>query len=125
MQIETFRIDTGATLDAVFEQEKKRPRRRITYNVLRPDTFVVSGMQGLKKMYMRAFAKDGEVRGITILYDQAMEGTMDPIVVAMSSAFVPFGSYAVASAADVPRRKVEYGTGLVVSASGHIVTAQQ
>ena len=34
------------------------------------------------------------MRGITILYDQAMEGTIDPIVVAMSSAFVPFASYA-------------------------------
>jgi hypothetical protein len=129
LQIETFRIDTGASLDAVFEQQKKMPRRRISYNVLRPDYFVVSGMQGLKKMYVRAFAKDGEVRGVTILYDQAMEGTMDPIVVAMSSAFVPFAGYAAASAAggsseSVPRRKVEYGSGVVVSPSGHIVTAQ-
>jgi peptidoglycan hydrolase-like protein with peptidoglycan-binding domain len=128
LQIETFRIDTGASLDAVFEQQKKLPRRRITYNVLRSDYFVVSGMQGLKKMYVRAFAKDGEVRGVTILYDQAMEGTMDPIVVAMSSAFVPFAGYAAASAGNssesVPRRKVEYGTGVVVSPSGHIVTAQ-
>ena len=90
MQIETFRIETGATLDAVFEQQKKQPRRRVTYNVLRPDFFVVSGTQGLKKFYVRGFVKDGEVRGITILYDQAMEGTMDPMVVAMSSAFVPF-----------------------------------
>ncbi len=51
---------------------------------------MVSGTQGLKKFYVRAFAKDGEVRGLTILYDQAMEGTMDPMVVAMSNAFVPF-----------------------------------
>ena len=28
LQIETFRIDTGATLDAVFDQQKKMPRRR-------------------------------------------------------------------------------------------------
>jgi hypothetical protein len=124
LQIETFRIDTGATIEGVFEQEKKRPRRRISYNVIRPDTFVVSGMQGLKKMYVRGFAKDGEVRGVTILYDQAMEGTIDPIVVAMSSAFVPFANYASANAPDGPRRKVEYGTGLVVSPSGHVVTAR-
>jgi S1-C subfamily serine protease len=125
LQIETFRIDTGATLEAVFEQQKKQPRRRVTFNVLHPDSFVVSGMQGLKKLYVRAFARDGEVRGITILYDQAMEGTMDPLVAAMSSAFAPFVSYTVASASTVavPRRKVEYGTGLVVSPSGHIVTA--
>jgi peptidoglycan hydrolase-like protein with peptidoglycan-binding domain len=29
LQVETFRIDTGATLEAVFEQQKKMPRRRI------------------------------------------------------------------------------------------------
>lgn len=124
LQIETFRIDTGATLDAVFEQQKKLAKRRVTYNVMRDNFFVVSGWQGLKKFYVRAFIKDNQVRGITISYDQAMEGTMDPMVVAMSSAFVPFAGYAAAIAADGPRRKVEYGTGLVVSRSGHIVTAR-
>ena len=45
--------------------------------------------------------ENGEVRGITILYDQAMEGTMDPLVAPMSSAFVPFATgFAVAGAAD-------------------------
>ena len=126
LQVETFQIDTGATLEAVFEQQKKQSRRRVTTNALRPDYFVVSGTQGLKKFYVRAFAKDGEVRGLTILYDQAMAGTMDPIVVAMSSAFVPFASYTVASAGatEVSRRKVEYGSGLVVSPTGHIVAAR-
>ncbi len=124
LQIETFKVDTGATLEAIFEQQKKLPRQRITYNVIRPDFFVVSGMRGLKKMYIRAFARDGEVRGITILYDQAMEGTMDPIVVAMSSAFVPFAGNAGAGASDGLRRKVEYATGVVVSTTGHIVTAR-
>ena len=127
LQVETFQIDTGATLEAVFEQEKKRSKRQVTYKVLQPDYFVVSGTQGLKKFYVRAFAKDGEVRGLTILYDQAMEGTMDPIVVAMSSAFVPFASYTVASTGsiEVARRKVEYGSGLVVSPDGYIVAARQ
>jgi peptidoglycan hydrolase-like protein with peptidoglycan-binding domain len=126
LQIETFQIDTGATLEAVFEQQKKLAKRRVTTNALRPDYFVVSGTQGLKKFYVRAFTKDGEVRGLTILYDQAMAGTMDPIVAAISSAFVPFASYTVASAGttEVSRRKVEYGSGLVVSPTGHIVAAR-
>ena len=72
---------------------------------------------------MRGFAENGEVRGITILYDQAMEGTMDPLVAPMSSAFVPFTmGFAVAGSADAPRRKVEYGTGVFVSATGHVLT---
>ena len=97
LQVETFRIDTGATIEAVFEQQKKMPRRRIESNSLQADSFVITGMQGLKKMAVRGYAKNGEVRGITILYDQAMEGTMDQLVAPMSSAFVPFTSgFAVA-----------------------------
>jgi peptidoglycan hydrolase-like protein with peptidoglycan-binding domain len=123
LQVETFRIDTGATLEAVFEQQKKMPRRRIESNSLQADNFVITGMQGLKKMAVRGFAKNGEVRGITILYDQAMEGTMDRLVAPMSSAFVPFTTgFAVAGSPDATRRKVEYGTGVFVSATGHVLT---
>ncbi len=125
LQIETFRSPVGTTLAAEYEQQRKDPvERRVSYNVLRPDFFVVSGTQGLKKFYVRASAKDGEVRGIAILYDQAMEGTMDPMVVAMSSAFIPFASD-VTPDGPPPRRRVEYGTGVVVSAAGHIVTDRQ
>ena len=124
MQIETFRIDTGATLDAVFDQQKKMPRRRVENSNLQGDSFIITGMQGLKRMVVRGFAKDGEVRGITILYDQAMEPTGDPLVAPISSAYVPFPSNTVtlAGAADTPRRKVEYGTGIFVSANGHLLT---
>jgi peptidoglycan hydrolase-like protein with peptidoglycan-binding domain len=123
LQVETFKIDTGAALDAVFEQQKKMPRRRVESSALQTDSFVISGMQGLKKMVVRGFARNGEVRGITILYDQAMEGTMDPLMAPMSSAFVPFATgFAVAGTADAARRKVEYGSGVFVSAVGHVLT---
>jgi peptidoglycan hydrolase-like protein with peptidoglycan-binding domain len=125
LQVETFRI-TNTTLEAAYEQQRREPvGRKPSYNVIRPnESFVVSGMQGLKKFYVRGFARDGEVRGITILYDQAEEGTMDPMVVAMSSAFLPFGSALTPDGQPV-RRKVEYATGLIVSSSGHIVTDKQ
>lgn len=125
LQIETFRIP-NTQLEAVFERQKREPfDRRPSYNLLRPDFFVISGTQGLKKFYVRAFGKNNEVRGLTILYDQAMEGTMDPVVVAMSSAFVPFNASGAAQDGARLRRKVEYGTGLVVSSDGHIVTDKQ
>jgi len=130
VQIETFRANApGTTLAAVFEQQKKEPaERKVEYNVLRGDFFVISGLQGLKKFYVRAQlkenpegpAKGNDVRGLTILYDQAMEGTMDRIAVAMSSAFAAFP--APLAGAPAPRRKVEYGTGLFVSRAGDIVT---
>jgi peptidoglycan hydrolase-like protein with peptidoglycan-binding domain len=122
LQIATFRIDTGATIEGVFEQQKKLPRRRIESSALQADSFTVRGMQGLKKMVVRGFARNGEVRGITILYDQAMEGSIDPLVAPMTSAYVPFPNFSVASAAGQPRRKVEYGTGIFVSSAGHVLT---
>jgi peptidoglycan hydrolase-like protein with peptidoglycan-binding domain len=125
VQIETFKIrEPGTTLAAVYEQQKKEPpTRRLEVNLLRPDFFILSGMQNLKRFYVRAEIKDGEVRGMTVLYDQAMEPIMDPVVVVMSSTFMPFpGVAGIAQIGAAPRRKVEYGTGIVVSAAGHILT---
>src|SRR5262249_17293846 len=49
-----------------------------------------------------------------------------PVVVVMSSAFAPFpGTADAAQLGPPPKRKVEYGTGIVVSAAGHIVTDRQ
>jgi hypothetical protein len=128
VQVETFKIrEPGTTLAAVFEQQKKEPStRKLEVNLLRGDFFILSGMQGLKKFYVRAELKDGEVRGMTVLYDQATETIMDPVVVVMSSAFTPFpGVAGVAQIGPPPKRKVEYGTGIVVSAAGHILADRQ
>src|SRR5439155_7114640 len=60
------------------------------------------------------------------LYDQATDGIMDPVTVVMSSAFAPFpGTGLTALIGPPPRRKVEYGTGIVVNAGGHILTDRQ
>jgi peptidoglycan hydrolase-like protein with peptidoglycan-binding domain len=127
IQIETWRSrDTGLTIASVAEREKKEPAgRKIDYSVIRPDFFVLSGLQGLKKFYARGQIKDNEVRGLTILYDQATEGTMAAVVIAMSSAFTPFPANAPQAAAPPPRRKVEYATGIVVNADGMIITDRQ
>jgi len=53
---------------------------------------------------------------------------MDPITVAMSNAFVPFPSGAVTGLlppGPPPRRKIDYGSGVVVSPAGHILTDRQ
>ncbi|MEW6641059.1 MAG: serine protease [Pseudomonadota bacterium] len=124
IQIETWRAkDTNLTIAAIAEREKKEPAgRRIDYSVVKPDFFVLSGLQGLKKFYVRGQIKGNEVRGLTILYDQATEGTMEPVVIAMSSAFAPFAGGDAAPPPPPPRKKVEYATGVVVSPDGAIVT---
>ena len=122
ISIETFRMaEPGTTLQAVFEQQKKEPAGRKTdYNVLRADFFVISGLQGAKKFYVRGQAGSGEVRGVSIVYDQAMDAVMGPVTVAMSSAFVAFPQSV--AAIPPPKRKVEYATAIVVSATGYLVT---
>ena len=119
------RKEANPTTAKLAEQEKKEPAgRTVDYTVVKPDFFVLSGMQGLKKFYVRGKFKGDEVRILTILYDQATEGTVEPVVIAMSSAFNPFPSGAQI-AGPPPRKTVEYGTGIVVSDDGAIVTDRQ
>src|ERR1700722_14132577 len=104
------------------EREKKEPAgRTVDYTVVKPEFFVLSGLQGLKKFYVRGTFKGDEVRILTILYDQATENTVEPVVIAMSSAFNPFP----ANAGPPPRKTVEYGTGVVVSDDGAIIADRQ
>jgi len=116
------RKEANPTTAKLAEQEKKEPAgRKIDYSVVKPDFFVLSGMQGLKKFYVRGTFKGDEVRILTILYDQATEGTVEPAVIAMSSAFNPFPS----GSGPAPRKTVEYGTGVVVSEDGAILTDRE
>jgi peptidoglycan hydrolase-like protein with peptidoglycan-binding domain len=119
------RKEASPTTAKLADQEKKEPAgRKVEYSAVKPDFFVLSGMQGLKKFYVRGQFKDSEVRILTILYDQATEGTMEPVVIAMSSAFNPFPTGQQASGPP-PRKIVEYGTGVVVSNDGAVVADRQ
>jgi hypothetical protein len=122
VQVETFRVkNPDLRLGAFFDQQKKEPAsRKIETSALRDDDFVISGMQGLKKFTVRAYARDGEIRGVTVLFDQMMETIVAPAMAAMMSAFAPFPERALPFA--TTGKSVEYGTGLIVSRQGHIVT---
>jgi hypothetical protein len=114
------------TLAVAASQQRVVANRVIEYDVQRPDFFVLSGTQAARKFYTRARGENGEVRGFTVLYDPALEHTLQPVIVAMSSAFAPFndkGTILVDGA--VPRRKVEYTTGVVVTPAGDILADRQ
>jgi peptidoglycan hydrolase-like protein with peptidoglycan-binding domain len=115
------RKEANPTTAKLAEREKKEPGRSVDYRVVKPDFFVLSGLQGLKKFYMRGTFKGDEVRILAILYDQATENTVEPVVIAMSSAFNAFPNGAQI-AGPQPRKTVEYGTGIVVSADGAVIT---
>jgi peptidoglycan hydrolase-like protein with peptidoglycan-binding domain len=119
------RKEAGPTTARLAEREKKEPPgRQVDYTVVKPDFFVLSGLQGLKKFYLRGSFKGDEVRILTILYDQATENIVEPVVIAMSSAFNPFPSGAQL-AGPAPRKAVEYGTGIVVSDDGAILADRE
>lgn len=118
------RKEAGPITAKLAEREKKEPGRTIDYTVVKPDFFVLSGLQGLKKFYTRGTFKGDEVRILTILYDQAVQNTVEPVVIAMSSAFNAFPA-AAPIAGPPPRKSVEYGTGLVVGDDGAILADRQ
>jgi len=114
------RKEANPTTAKLAEREKKEPPgRKVDYTVVKPDFFVLSGLQGLKKFYLRGTFRGDEVRILTILYDQATENTVEPVVIAMSSAFNPFA--AAQAGSPPPRKSVDYGTGVVASEDGAIL----
>jgi trypsin-like peptidase len=123
IDIETFRLHEGA-LAALFDDEKKVRRRIVEHSTLAPDSFVMSGMQGLKRFIVRVQSSGSELRGVTILFDRATEGVMAPIAAAMANTYQGFPD---PSAAPPPglRRSVEYGTAIVVSGQGQLITSAQ
>src|SRR6202158_4452673 len=55
------RKEANPTTARLAEQEKKEPAgRKVEYTVVKPDFFVLSGMQGLKKFYLRGQHKGHE-----------------------------------------------------------------
>src|SRR4030095_12704928 len=65
-----------------------------------------------------------DARILSIMYDKATENTVEPVVIAMSSAFNAFPA-AAQTAGPPPRKTVEYGTGVVVSEDGAIIADPQ
>ena len=122
VQVETFRIpESEIKLAALFEQQKKEPAsRKVESSALRDDGFTISGMQGLKRFSVRAQRRDGEIRGLIMLFDQMMETIVAGVSPAIVSAFSPFPERSMPFAAMA--KPVEYGNGLIVSSRGHIVT---
>jgi hypothetical protein len=123
IDIETFRLHEGA-LPALFDAEKKTRRRIVEHSTLTPDSFVMSGMQGLKRFIVRVQSSGSELRGVTILFDQAIDGVMAPIAAAMANTYQGFPDPNAALPPGL-RRSVEYGTAIVVSGRGDVIAPAQ
>jgi hypothetical protein len=121
IDVETFRLHEAA-LAALFDDEKKNRHRAVEHSALKADSFVISGMQGLKRFVERVEASGSELRGITILFDQATENIMAPVAAAMADTFQGFPDPNIGPPPGL-RRSVDYGTAIVVSGHGHLLAA--
>ncbi len=84
----------GDGLDALFERATSAavPGRKITYKLLRPDFFVITGETATGKFYRRLAVGPAGLRGFSIGYDKAMAATVDRYVIGIASSFEPFPS---------------------------------
>jgi len=92
--LDTSAALAGETLEAVYEKATaptpNNPGRKITYKLLRPDFFVVTGETPTGKFYRRLASGPSGLRGFSIGYDKALAGTVDKLVIAIAASFEPF-----------------------------------
>lgn len=100
-------LDTSASppgaedLAAIFEKAiavSPNSPRKITYKLLRPDFFVVTGETPTGRFYRRLSAGPQGLRGFSIGYDKALAPSVDKLVIAISASFEPFPTGAIPSA---------------------------
>lgn len=92
--LDTSATPSGETLESVYEKATaptpNNPGRKITYKLLRPDFFVVTGETPTGKFYRRLASGPLGLRGFSIGYDKALTATVDKLVIAIAASFEPF-----------------------------------
>ncbi|MHB2166407.1 peptidoglycan-binding protein [Alsobacter sp. R-9] len=78
------------------------PKRKVTYKVLRPDWFVVSGEGDGRRFYTRVAQTPAGLRGYTLSYPVARAAEFDRISIAVANSFEPVPGAAVATAPATP-----------------------
>ncbi|HEX8166652.1 MAG TPA: serine protease [Beijerinckiaceae bacterium] len=103
--LDTRAFPAGETDLAVLYERNlsiQSPGRQVTYKVLRPDFFVVSGETQTGKFYTRyALGPGGAIRGFSLGYDKAAKD-FDRTVIAIANSFQPFPGAADAAAGPAP-----------------------
>lgn len=126
--LDTSALPPGSELGTLFERATASnvPGRKITYKLLRPDFFVVTGETATGRFYRRLSVGSTGLRGFSIGYDKALAANVDKLVIAIAASFEPFPTGpgpgdAIAGGASQPaspqaasRSNARYGVGLVI-----------
>ncbi len=78
------------TLRNVYQEEissAAHPQRKVTYQVIKPDWFVVSGTENSRVFYQKTFLRDGVFKTFRIEYDETQKGTFDAITTTVARSF--------------------------------------
>jgi hypothetical protein len=129
----------GDTLQQLYDKATSAnvPGRRITYKLLRPDFYVISGETATGKFYSRLASGPEGLRGFSIGYDKALAAQIDPLVIAIANSFEPFpgiapGPPVIAARPSAPTTPIvsepqplrgRFGVGFVVG-NGLVLTAR-
>jgi hypothetical protein len=129
----------GDTLQQLFDKATSAnvPGRRITYKLLRPDFYVISGETATGKFYSRLASGTEGLRGFSIGYDKALAPQVDPLVIAIANSFEPFpgnvpGTPVIAARPSTPSAPVvaepqtlrgRFGVGFIIG-NGLVLTAR-
>lgn len=80
----------GTTLDQEYREALAQPGRTVTYQVLRKDWFVVSGLEGDDIFYRKTILADDIFRTFALTYPRALKATFDPLVAGILQSFRPY-----------------------------------
>ncbi len=83
----------GETLQQLYDKVivSSNPARKVTYKLLRPDFFVVTGETPTGKFYRRmSLGSDGAMRGFSVGYDKTLAAEMDKLVISVANSFDAF-----------------------------------
>ena len=99
--LDTSASPPGEDLAVLFEKAvvvNPNSPRKITYKLLRPDFFVVTGETPGGRFYRRLSAGPQGLRGFSIGYDKALAPAVDKLVIAIAASFDPFPTGAAPAA---------------------------
>lgn len=90
--LDTRLAPPDATLQSLYDRNVaiQTPGRVVTYKVLRPDFFVITGETPTGKFYTRYAAGPQGIRAFSIGYDKSLSLPFDRLVVAIANSFTPF-----------------------------------
>lgn len=73
------------------------PGRKVTYKIIRPDFFVLTGETQTGKFYMRYASGPDGLRGFSLGYDKSTAASFDRVVIAIANSFTAFPEAAPSS----------------------------